>query len=319
MDAASVVVDHLGSFSALIAEIVRLHDLIEAVDTQKPDKEPGNERGRGALNGTGQGAGVGMVPLVDSISTMDDLEGPVVLAVEKLTLKTPYVSSLASSMAPEPNGMGNESHRIGMVGDTQRVLTRNLNLQLTKGQSLLIIGPPGCGKSSLLRAIAGLWRFGSGEIHTISKRHTMFLPQKAYSSLGTLRDQLLYSQTWDEDVLFSDNDLCGALRTADLTHLMDLGGLDTKIDWTNILSVGESQKLAFARLFVKRPVCAFLDESTSAMSPEDETTLYTRVKCTCETFVSVGHRTSLIKYHTHLLKHARGTWQLIDRSRDFRP
>jgi ABC-type uncharacterized transport system fused permease/ATPase subunit len=292
MDAASIVVDNLGSVSSLIAEIVRLYDLLQAMDKER----------RTALH---------LVSDDDErcINVKDDLDGNTELALSiiNLNLKTPYFCSEKE----QAGDFGNESHRITSREESlQMVLIHKLFLNLFRGQSLLILGPPGTGKSSLLRAIAGLWRFGSGEIRTLEKRLMMFLPQKPYTILGTLMQQLTYAQSSDDDLFFSVASARDALQKSNLSHLEAMASFDKTIDWGSILSVGESQKLAFARLFVKKPEFAFLDESTSAVSVEEEAILYANLQSICKTYVSVGHRMSLLKFHTHVLQLEKGKWQL---------
>ena len=123
--------------------------------------------------------------------------------------------------------MGNESHRIRSV---QRDLVRDLNLTLRRGSSLLILGPPGCGKSSLLRAVAGLWRTGAGVIRTCTQDRILFLSQKEYAAQGTLRDQLTYALAWGERAL-SDAEVRACLKASGLEHLTAIGGFDDRIDW----------------------------------------------------------------------------------------
>ena len=119
----------------------------------------------------------------------------------------------------------------------------------------------------------------------------MFLPQRPYLVLGTLMQQLLYARGCNEGTPFTVKDARDALEKSNLSHLEAKASFDgEEINWENILSVGESQKLAFARLFVKRPKVAFLDESTSAIGAQEEEDLYRNLQSLCKTYVSVGHR-----------------------------
>jgi len=181
----------------------------------------------------------------------------------------------------------------------QRTLVRNLSLEMGPGQGLLIVGPSGAGKSSLLRTIAGLWSAGSGQIVRPDRTEMLFLPQLPYMVLGTLRDQLLYPKL---DVKISDETLRAVLVEVNLADLPEkVGGFDTELDWADMLSLGEQQRLAFARLILVRPRYAFLDEATSALDLRNEARLYERLRQTSSLFVSVGHRPSLVDYHDRVL------------------
>lgn len=199
-----------------------------------------------------------------------------------------------------------EDDRIALEGVTlmtprsQRLLVQNLSATLQPGQGLVIVGPSGAGKSSLLRAIAGLWNSGEGRIVRPGLTEMMFLPQRPYMLLGTLRDQLLYPNL---DVTVSDDDLSAALQQVNLKDLPDrVGGFDVELDWATVLSLGEQQRLAFARLLLTNPRYAVLDEATSALDLGNEQRLYDQLKSKDTTFISVGHRPSLLKYHNYVLE-----------------
>jgi putative ATP-binding cassette transporter len=158
--------------------------------------------------------------------------------------------------------------------NSHSVLYRDLNLQLAPGESLLVMGPSGCGKSSLLRAIAGLWNRGSGLLQSPPSTDTFFLPQKPYMPLGSLRDQLLFpksSSNANASSTIGDSELYMALAEVALEALpARVGGLDAVKDWSDTLSAGEQQRLAFARLFLHCPKVAFLDEASSALDAGNE-------------------------------------------------
>jgi putative ATP-binding cassette transporter len=191
----------------------------------------------------------------------------------------------------------------------KRTLVENLSLVLPEQQGLLIVGPSGCGKSSLLRAIAGLWSSGSGTLQRPDLDHMLFLPQKPYMILGTLRDQLLYpnpSQAVDDEALNA------ALQQVNLADLAErFGGFEATEEWGDVLSLGEQQRLTFARILLNRPDFAILDEATSALDLANEARLYDHLQHIGTTFVSVGHRESLNKYHQSVLELAEDhTWTL---------
>ena len=205
------------------------------------------------------------------------------LAVEHLTLETP---------------------------NHQRTLVEDLSVELSPGQGLLVIGPSGCGKSSLLRAIAGLWKSGSGTIICPQPDQILFLPQRPYMLLGTLRDQLLYPNVRVE---VEDQQLKQALEQVNLADLDErLGGFEAVQDWGDVLSLGEQQRLTFARLLLNKPNYVILDEATSALDLDNEERLYQHLQALGTTFLSVGHRSTLANYHQRVLKLSPDkTWQTM--------
>jgi putative ATP-binding cassette transporter len=146
----------------------------------------------------------------------------------------------------------------------------------------------------------------------------LFLPQRPYMILGSLRSQLLYPNT-SSDV--SDEKLYGILQQVNLKDLpVRIGGLDVELDWVNVLSLGEQQRLAFARLLLVHPRYAILDEATSALDLENEEQIYQQVQATSTVFISVGHRTSLLKYHQQILQlNGDSSWQLTENLKDTSP
>jgi len=192
----------------------------------------------------------------------------------------------------------------------ERTLVRNVSLAVSD-QGLLIVGASGGGKSSLLRAIAGLWTAGTGTVRRPSLEDMCFLPQRPYMILGTLREQLQYPEVRSH---VSDDELHETLARANLPDIVErCGGFDTELDFGKVLSVGEQQRLAIARVLLASPAYLVLDEATSALDVENEEKLYLEMKETASTLISVAHHQTLLKYHTKVLRiPGDGSWTLDD-------
>ena len=185
-------------------------------------------------------------------------------------------------------------------------LLKNISFTLHPGHNVLIKGVSGSGKSTLLRAISGIWPFVDGKIFLPERDKLMFIPQKSYLPLGTLRAALNYpgNKPIDDTELIYLMDLC------QIGYLKDK--LDLEADWSHVLSVGEQQRLAFVRAHIQQPQWLFLDEATSALDEDTEANMYSLLQERLQqtTVVSVGHRSTLNKYHELVLRLNKSTRQV---------
>jgi putative ATP-binding cassette transporter len=226
---------------------------------------------------------------------------------------------LAPPPDPGPGIVTVEAHRLSLVSvsvdtpDRGRRLVHGLSVTVEPGSGLLIVGGSGGGKSSLLRAIGGLWTAGDGRIERPSPDQVVFLPQHPYMPLGTLRDQVLYP---DRGRTLTDAELAALLERVNLASVLErLGGPLAEHDWAKVLSTGEQQRLAFARVLLARPRYAMLDEATSALDAANEARLYGQLASAGITPVSVSHRAALLAWHDQVLElPGDGSWRVLPAS-----
>ncbi|MBN3292866.1 ABCD3 protein, partial [Polypterus senegalus] len=193
------------------------------------------------------------------------------------------------------------------------VLIQDLSFEVKSGTNVLICGPNGCGKSSLFRILGELWPLFGGHLTKPERGKLFYVPQRPYMTLGTLRDQVIYPDTIEDQKQkgISDQVLKEYLDNVQLGHILDReGSWDTVQDWMDVLSGGEKQRMAMARLFYHKPQFAILDECTSAVSVDVEDYIYSHCRKVGITLFTVSHRKSLWKHHEfYLHMDGRGNYE----------
>ncbi|XP_013362630.1 PREDICTED: ATP-binding cassette sub-family D member 4 isoform X2 [Chinchilla lanigera] len=270
--------------------------------------------------------------LIDLSTTLSDVAGYThrVGELQEALLDTFLVSQDVESergldrapgcAAPGPVGTAFLLDRVCVSApSSDKPLVKDLSLKICEGQSLLITGNTGTGKTSLLRVLGGLWAGAQGSVQMLADfgpHGVLFLPQRPFFTDGTLREQVIYplKEIYPDSGSADDERILRFLELAGLSNLVArTEGLDQQVDWNwyDVLSPGEMQRLSFARLFYLQPKYAVLDEATSALTEEAESELYRIGQQLGMTFVSVGHRPSLEKFHSWVLKLCGGgRWEL---------
>ncbi|KAF9919838.1 hypothetical protein FBU30_010470 [Linnemannia zychae] len=193
-------------------------------------------------------------------------------------------------------------------------LVRNLNVDIKPGDHMLVTGPNGVGKTGFARVVSGLWPVFRGEVSRPNPKDIFYIPQRAYLSIGSLRDQVIYPHSHADMIKAgrTDEELMTILKHVHLAYIPDReGGWDTVKEWKDVFSGGEKQRMNMARLFYHKPRFAILDECTSAVSSDVEGLMYNHAKDMGITLITISHRPALFKYHLHLLKFTgdHGHWE----------
>ena len=300
-NALNIIVNRLDQLSGLAAESERIEHFLILLERQGRDEEEKNEEKHNLI----------ARKVLDDNNDMPN----VLLSIKNVSVSTP-----------------SREMNLGQL------LWTNLNIDIVRNESVVITGPSGCGKSSLLRVLAGIWRNGSGKILVSRFSSFFFLPQVPFMPVGSLRSQLTFPKgALEEDEKDEQDGLNGRIpvvskmnrmkindalmeentQLQSLLNSVGLGDLasrmgdtfdDDSIEWTDVLSVGEQQRIAFARLLFQKPKpsIVFLDEATSALDEASERKMYELLAAEKYTVVSVGHRSSLMQFHSKRLRFVSG-------------
>eukprot|EP01114_Cavostelium_apophysatum_P013429 TRINITY_DN3254_c0_g1_i1.p1 TRINITY_DN3254_c0_g1~~TRINITY_DN3254_c0_g1_i1.p1 ORF type:complete len:733 (+),score=209.45 TRINITY_DN3254_c0_g1_i1:91-2289(+) len=238
--------------------------------------------------------------------------------------KTPKFTRLNTSGSASRTQLGGtiitgdmiKFEHVDIVSPEGKLLVKDLNVEVTPGINVMVTGPNGSGKSSLFRVIGELWPIHSGTLTKPRAEDFLFVPQKPYQVLGTLRDQVIYPHSVEQmrQAGVTDLDLERLLDVVDPTGIIKKQwNWDEVKDWINTFSGGQKQRVAMARLFYHRPLFAILDECTSAVSDEVEGKIYETCKQLGITLFTVSHRPQLKRYHDYILKFegSQGKWDWI--------
>lgn len=200
------------------------------------------------------------------------------------------------------------------------ILIRDLSFEVSSGTNVLVCGPNGCGKSSLFRVLGELWPLYGGQLTKPERGKLFYVPQRPYMTLGSLRDQVIYPDTHEDQKKkgTSDRVLKEYLDNVQLGHILDReGSWESVQDWMDVLSGGEKQRMAMARLFYHKPQFAILDECTSAVSVDVEDFIYSHCRKVGITLFTVSHRKSLWKHHKYYLQmDGRGNYEFKSISKE---
>ncbi len=294
----NVIVSRLQSLTAFGAGIDRLYDFSEAIsDVESPASL------KDAEELPVLAASVEIETSSETIETPSEANKANEIDEDAAEVSSPVISlEISPTLALD--------HLTLQTPNYQRTLIENLSLTLDREGSLLVMGPSGCGKSSLMRAIAGLWQSGAGTILRPDIQELLFLPQKPYMVLGNLRQQMLYPYP---DTEVTDQQLIEVLKQVNLPDLVERydDGFDTTEEWSDVLSLGEQQRLSFARVLIHQPAYTILDEATSALDMKNEEQLYSHLAAAKTAYISVGHRASLENHHQSVLRLAEDrTWEI---------
>lgn len=229
------------------------------------------------------------------------------------------ISEMAA-LAPATRKCGGsiKLERVSMWSPDGSMLVRELDVEVKRGTSVIILGPNGSGKSSILRMLAGLWPLQAGTVAMPPRDELFFLSQRPYMYGGSLADQLMYPNlpgvVVGENVIFDEVHATDVLRKVELSGLIGrCGGFQGALAWDDTLSGGERNRLAVARLLYHKPSFAILDECTAAVSAEGEVDLYRAMADANITLLSVAHRKAVMQFHQMAVKlGGNGVWEVCD-------
>ncbi|XP_044469783.1 ABC transporter D family member 1-like [Mangifera indica] len=212
---------------------------------------------------------------------------------------------------------------VKVVTPTDNVLVEDLTLKVEPGSNLLITGPNGSGKSSLFRVLGGLWPLVSGHIAKPGvgsdlNKEIFYVPQRPYTAVGTLRDQLIYPLTAEQEIEpLTHSGMLELLKNVDLEYLLDRYPPEKEVNWGDELSLGEQQRLGMARLFYHKPKFAILDECTSAVTTDMEERFCAKVRAMGTSCITISHRPALVAFHDVVLSlDGEGEWRVHYRRDD---
>jgi vitamin B12/bleomycin/antimicrobial peptide transport system ATP-binding/permease protein len=249
---------------------------------------------------------IGSVPLLLLAAEHGDALAVLAQAGEHVALeRAEEGEGVARIERTEGSGAALRLSNLSVTLDTGKAVVKDAEVDIAPGERVLVAGESGTGKSTLVRAISGLWPWGEGGVQVASGAKMFLMPQRAYVPVGTLRRAATYPEPADSK---DGEEVADALKRVGLKHLVDR--LEEEAPWDQTLSGGEKQRLAFARILLHRPDIVVLDEATSALDPESQDKLMELLTTDLDatTIVSVGHRPELEAFHSRkiVLERRRG-------------
>ncbi|MBP0492912.1 ABC transporter ATP-binding protein/permease [Pararoseomonas indoligenes] len=289
---------HVSFFTAGFSQVASIFPLVVAAPNFFAGKIP-----LGALIQTSSAFGSVQESLSWFVSNYTDLASWRA-TVQRLTGFEAAIAEAEATVQSGPamdatNGSSLEATALELHLPNGRELLKDATLSVAPGEAVLVTGPSGSGKSTLFRALAGLWPFGAGRIALPAGKPALFLPQRPYLPIGTLRRSLAYPAAATE---FDDAAMRATLAEVGLGHLVPQ--LDEAANWDRVLSGGEQQRLAVARALLHRPTWLFMDEATASLDAEAESQLYTllRERLPGTAIVSIAHRPAVAAFHDRVVR-----------------
>ncbi len=304
--AVPVVISMLGPIAGNCHRLGELLEVCDQTIRRLAQQQSANAQATAVV--TAAASAGGEAPVRQSVASRGVYVDGDSVKLERVSLATPPVVDTTTTTSTASAGPFLEAEPEPVI------MYRDITFDLPKGSSLLIMGPSGSGKTSLLRVIGNLWPLPGGTItrpEKLGRGGIFFVPQRPYLTRGTLRQQLIYPHSTSES---TDTELIALLHSLELDFLFKSWGLDSVVDWSDVLSGGESQRLGFARMLYHHPIVAVMDESTSALDVPLEAKCFRLCRARGISMLSVAHRPTAIPFHDYIIRLKRASSAVVTSS-----